>query len=237
VRGFTNCRKAPLIDPLVDWTRIDTVLLDMDGTLLDLRFDNHFWCEYLPMAYAQARCMDLDTARGALLARMNALRGTLDWYCVDFWSRELKLDIVAMKHALRDGIRERDGAVEFLAQVRDSGRALYLLTNAHQESLEIKLEQTGIERFFDTVLSSHSFGTPKEQPGFWTQLVQRFPLDPARCLFIDDSEPVLAAARNFGIGQVLAVAKPDSTLPAAPRPGFLNLNTFAEVLPIPDRAG
>ena len=35
------------------WPDIDTVLLDMDGTLLDLHFDNHFWLELLPQRYAE----------------------------------------------------------------------------------------------------------------------------------------------------------------------------------------
>ena len=35
------------------WPEIHTVLLDMDGTLLDLRFDNHFWRELVPERYAE----------------------------------------------------------------------------------------------------------------------------------------------------------------------------------------
>ena len=34
---------------IIDWTRIDTILLDMDGTLLDLGFDNFFWREHVPL--------------------------------------------------------------------------------------------------------------------------------------------------------------------------------------------
>ena len=37
---------------MIDWSCIDTVLLDMDGTLLDLHFDNFFWSEHLPRTYA-----------------------------------------------------------------------------------------------------------------------------------------------------------------------------------------
>ena len=38
---------------MIDWSQIDTVLLDMDGTLLDLRFDNHFWLELVPRRFAE----------------------------------------------------------------------------------------------------------------------------------------------------------------------------------------
>ena len=38
---------------MINWKNIDTVLLDMDGTLLDLHFDNHFWQTFVPLRYAQ----------------------------------------------------------------------------------------------------------------------------------------------------------------------------------------
>ncbi|HNG60363.1 MAG TPA: haloacid dehalogenase, partial [Cellvibrionaceae bacterium] len=37
---------------MIPWQAIDTLLLDMDGTLLDLHYDNYFWLEYLPRAFA-----------------------------------------------------------------------------------------------------------------------------------------------------------------------------------------
>ena len=36
-----------------DWSRIDHVLLDLDGTLLDLDFDNHFWQTLVPACGAR----------------------------------------------------------------------------------------------------------------------------------------------------------------------------------------
>ena len=38
---------------MIDWNAINTVLLDMDGTILDLHFDNYFWKEYVPQKYAE----------------------------------------------------------------------------------------------------------------------------------------------------------------------------------------
>lgn len=32
----------------IAWQEVDTVLLDMDGTLLDLAFDNYFWQTLVP---------------------------------------------------------------------------------------------------------------------------------------------------------------------------------------------
>src|ERR1700759_5105634 len=79
----------------VDWTSIDTVLLDMDGTLLDLRFDNWFWQEHVPTHFAKARGLSGEEVRAYLDPKFRERRGTMDWYCIDYWSRELGLDIAA----------------------------------------------------------------------------------------------------------------------------------------------
>src|SRR5882757_7567074 len=52
--------------PRIDWSQIDTVLLDMDGTLLDLRFDNWFWQELIPRRYAAAKGLSEEETRGLL---------------------------------------------------------------------------------------------------------------------------------------------------------------------------
>ena len=84
-----------------DWSQIDTVCLDMDGTVLDLRFDNFFWLEEVPRHYAERHGLEAGTALAELQPRLDAVRGTLDWYCVDYWSRQLALDVVALKRAYR----------------------------------------------------------------------------------------------------------------------------------------
>ena len=48
--------RAPALTPEC-WMRVETVLLDLDGTLLDLAFDNYFWRERVPAAYAAARAI------------------------------------------------------------------------------------------------------------------------------------------------------------------------------------
>src|ERR1700736_1757228 len=64
----------------IDWSKIDTVLLDMDGTLLDLRFDNWFWQELIPSHYAAQNGLSAPDALGLLNPRFHAVRGTMQWY-------------------------------------------------------------------------------------------------------------------------------------------------------------
>jgi putative hydrolase of the HAD superfamily len=219
--------------PLVPWSAIDTVLLDMDGTLLDLHFDNHFWLEHLPLRYAQRRGIDLEQARADLHARFARHAGTLNWYCLAFWSAELDLPILELKREVAGRVALRPGAGRFLAQLRGSGRRVALVTNAHRGSLDLKLERIALAPYFDRLISAHDYGFPKEDQGFWQALRTDFGFDPARSLFIDDSLPVLRSAQRYGIRQLLAVSRPD--LRQAPRQvgEFRALDDFDRLLPIP----
>ena len=210
---------------------IDTLLLDLDGTLLDLEYDNRFWFDVVPAAYAALHGMDAAAARIALAPRFRAIERTLPWYSIDYWSRELALDIAAMKRETAGGVRWLAGAREFLVAQRAAGLRLVLATNAHPVTLAIKDEAVGIAPYFDAMLSSHQFGAPKEDPRFWQGLFAAEPVDPARTLFIDDSLVVLAAARAAGIAHLLAVARPDSTRPAREMPGFDIIETIADLVP------
>ena len=195
---------------MVNWERIETVMLDMDGVLLDLRFDNFFWLEHVPATYAAKHGLELDQARREILPRYRAAEGTLDWYCIDHWSRNLGLDIAHLKLAAADRIRVRPLVTEFLTALRRLPVEVRLVTNAHRETLDIKMQHTGLAVFFDMLICSHDFDAPKEHAAFWRGFHARHPFAPERALFIDDSLPVLRSAQGFGIGALLAVDQPDS---------------------------
>jgi HAD superfamily hydrolase (TIGR01509 family) len=216
----------------VDWSRIEHVLLDMDGTVLDLAFDNHFWTELVPARYAQAHHLPLAEARARLAPHFRGLRGRLEWYCLDHWSRLTGLDLVALKSEVRDRIAPLPGALEFIAGLRSSGRSLWLVTNAHGASWRLKLAHTGLAACFDRVICAHDFGRPKEDPAFWPALRAVHPFDPARALLADDSLPVLESARLCGFQALLAIRQPDSGRPRQAVENFLAVDGLAELLPI-----
>lgn len=197
----------------VDWGRVDTVLLDMDGTVLDLDFDNRFWQEHMPRRYAETAGLSEEAAWARLTPIFERNRGRLDWYDLDFWGRHLDLDMLALKRELAHLIRPLPGAEDFLSRVRASGRRLWLVTNAHPGSLWLKMARTGMQSRFDRIVSSHDLGYPKEDERFWPLLNNGSAYDPGRSLMVDDNLPVLQAASAFGIGQVMAITRPDTCRP------------------------
>lgn len=216
-----------------DWGHIDTVLLDLDGTLLDLAFDNHFWLEIVPAAYAASRLTTVDAARLQMAPRFRACEGTLPWYCIEHWSRELDLDIVALKRANTARIAWLPGAKESLERLRASGKRLVLLTNSHPQTLRIKDEKTGVLDYFDAAFTSHEFGAPKEAAHFWKAVRAVEPFDPRRSLFADDSPAVLREAQSAGIRWIYGVRRPDSSQGARDHDNVSAVDAVSDLVPAP----
>lgn len=217
---------------MIAWSDIETVLLDMDGTLLDLHFDSHFWREHLPARYAYARGIPVDDARAALYPMLEAVEGTIQWYCLDYWGDRLGLDLVLLKQEVQHLIAVHPHVLSFLGGLRAANKRTVLVTNAHRESLGLKLRRTRIDTWFDDVVCAHDLGLPKEQPEFWDVLHRRVPFDRERTLLVDDSLPVLRSARRYGVGRLLAVSRPDSRQPPREVAEFTAIQDFSE-LPAP----
>jgi putative hydrolase of the HAD superfamily len=213
----------------VEWARIDTVLLDMDGTLLDLHFDNDFWNRRIPEHYALQNGMSITASRAHLQPIFEREQGKLNWYCLDFWTDTLGFDVATLKRQLADGIAWRHSARDFLDRLRDSHCDVILITNAHPETLRIKMEQIDLGPWFSHLLTSHQFGAAKESQDFWQRLAAAHPFDPARTLFVDDSESVLAAAERFGVEHLITLRQPDSSIPPRADTRYPAIHHFDEI--------
>lgn len=216
--------------PVLPWSAIDTVLLDMDGTLLDLHYDNRFWLEHLPQRYAELHGVSRAMAQLELEPLFERNAGTLNWYCLDFWSRELRLPIRELKREIADLIALRPDADTFLAAIGQAGKRVIMITNAHRDSLSLKLERIELAPYFDRMISSHDYGFPKENPQFWDALQADIGFEPARSLFIDDTLPILRSARQFGVGHLLAVRQPDSQAQPRDTAEFAAVEDYRELL-------
>lgn len=221
---------------MVTWDAIDTVLLDMDGTLLDLCYDNALWSTLLPTRYSEAQGVTLAQAQQHLFSHMQEHRGKLQFYCLDYWATFTGLDIIALHHELAELIAYRPNVPEFLGWLGTSGKRSLLVTNAHRDSLSVKHQYSGLTHRLDAVVSCHDFGAPKESQQFWERLMADHPFDPARALLIDDNDAVLESAATFGISHLLSVAQPDSRRPirtSQPHPALMD---FKDITPAGTRS-
>ncbi len=214
-----------------DWNDIDTVLLDMDGTLLDKHFDDHFWEEYVPQRFAERNGISAHKAKESLLSGYRAHEGTLDWTDLDFWSDRLQLDIPSLKRQVQHLISVHPNVIPFLERLRERGKPVYLVTNAHAKTLDLKMERTALAHRFDGIVTSHEIGMPKEDPAFWEELRKRVPFDPRRTLLGEDTEAVLRSAALYGIRYLVFVARSSSAREPRKSDTFFSVQTFAEIMP------
>ncbi|MCP4766728.1 MAG: GMP/IMP nucleotidase [Gammaproteobacteria bacterium] len=217
---------------MIEWERIETVLLDMDGTLLDLHFDNYFWQEYLPMRYAELKGLEPVSARQYIVTQTRSIQGSLNWYSTDYWSEILQIDVVELKHEVSHKVAIRPYSVDFLDALRAANKDIVLVTNAHHDSLSLKMEKTQLAHKFDRLITVHEFSLPKEDPQCWHEVHKRHPFTAARTLLIDDNLHALESAREYGIEQLLAIYQPDSQAPRREINHFRAIHSFDEIMPI-----
>lgn len=216
---------------MINWPDIETVFLDMDGTLLDLKFDNDFWQKVVPQQYAKVNDISVQQAEQTLVPLFKSQEGRLNWYCLEYWSNELGLDIIGLKYHTQDGIQVLPYTREFLLALKSSSKRCVLVTNAHVDSLSLKMQKTGLIEFFDAIVSSHDLGYPKEDINFWSKLQKVEPFDPLVTLLVDDSVSVLATARSYGLQHLVAINSPDSSQPQRSIDGFISAKNLQDIMP------
>ena len=215
---------------MIDWNQIDTVLLDMDGTLLDLNYDNTLWNRLIPAKYGERQRISESEAQARLFAHMGEVRHRLEFYCLDYWAAYTQLDVVALHRELSHLIQYRPGARDFLAWLGERGTTRLLVTNAHRDSLSVKDAHSKLTGRVDSAISCHDYGAPKESQQFWQRLSEEYAFVPERTLFIDDNHVVLEAAASFGIAHLLTICQPDSARPHRSELSFPAFNDFAELM-------
>lgn len=216
--------------PTFSWNEIDLVFLDMDGTLLDKYFDDYFWEQYVPKMYAKKNNIDGNAARQNLLQTYKRVENTLEWTDLNYWSKQLDLDIPALKKEIDHLVAIHPHVIDFLVHIRKLGKAVYLVTNAHPKALKIKLDKIQIANYFDKIICSKDVGAAKEQVVFWDKLQQLVGFNKQTTLFADDTEKVLLSAKEYGFVHLVHIAKPSSKESVRYSSQFPSIADFRELM-------
>ncbi|MDF1613950.1 HAD family hydrolase [Desulfurivibrio dismutans] len=219
------------IKPQIDWHQISTVLLDLDGTLLDRHFDDYFWHCFVPENYALIHNLEIDEARRRLIAKFDERQGTLAWADLDHWSQVLEMDIPELKRQVDALIDIHPHVVEFLMFCRRKGKRVYLVTNAHHKTLAIKLKKAALTDYWEQVVCAEEIGLAKEEAEFWPRLERYLSYDKDRTMLVDDTERVLDAACAHGLGQLVHVARPSSRAAQRFSTQYPSIVYFSELMP------
>lgn len=186
------------------------VMFDMDGTLLDLSFDDFIWNECLPERHAKIHQLPLSESKEKLYQFYQSHRHTLVWYSSSYWTKTVGVDVLKLQQEFQSKIQARSGCIELLQQLKEQGYICWLVTNADRASLRLKLDNIAIEHFFDVIISSEQVGYAKEDINFWQELQRLHPFNPDKTIFIDDTATVLKTAEKFGIQHLFTISQPSS---------------------------
>ena len=217
---------------VINWQEIDTLLLDIDGTLLDRNFDNVVWEDLLPARFGAANSLELDEAREMLEDHMRYVGRTLDYYRTDYWTEYTGVNLLDLHEEAAHLLKFRTGTRRFLDWVRKKRIRSILATNADRDCLAMKDRYCGLSDEVETIVSCHDYGATKETQAFWVSLNSEHPFDRDRTLFIDDDEAVLGAAERYGIGHLLTIRQPDSKRPPRERLRFKSVDNLMELVPV-----
>ena len=221
---------SPLTPHAFQWSDIDDVLLDMDGTILDRHFDNFFFEEELPRRYAKQKGLTFESARERLLTLYRSVEGELDWSDLTYWKRVLDIDVVALTEELDCMIDFLPGAMEFLDHLGRVGKRVSILTNAHPSGTAIKVAKTGLDRHVDRIVTAFDVGYLKMRKEYWPECQRLLGFNPSRSLYVDDDEACLAAAESHGIAQIFHSSKSSSQLPPHPSRRFRSIENLTALI-------
>ena len=183
---------------------IEHILIDMDGVLLDTKYDNYFWQEYIPYIYSKKNNISLEQAIKITHSLFNYKKNTKDWYDLDYWTNILDIDVTKekKKKETMKKIKLKKNVIATLEDLKNKNKKLYLVTNAHKKTLDIKLSKFTLNEYFDTIICSHELRYVKEDIQFWYILRQHLNLDYKKSILIEDTIDNINSAYHAGLKSI-----------------------------------
>jgi putative hydrolase of the HAD superfamily len=247
--------------PALELPRIQTLLLDLDGTLLDwsqLRKAIRSTCAGITAEYPHLEldALEIEKVNDAVWdsywpeVELDWYRGELDndELGLEAWRRTFEhfglheAELVqattdAWHRAERDGHRLFDDVTETLEAARDAGIRLAIVTNGPSGAQRAKLEALGIDDSFDAVFISAEVGAAKPDPAIFDFAIEELDADPATTWHVGDLlDKDVAGAQAAGIRGVWLNRLGETAADGDAVPD-LEITSLRELLPALDVGG
>ncbi len=214
----------------IDWAKIDTVLLDMDGTLIDKHHDDFFWEELVPKCYAEKNNISQLEAKERLRRIYKTKENTKKWADFDYWSERLGINLWLLKDECRHTVKLHPHTVRFLKFLKRRRKKVYLVTAASRKDINFKLEHVGIFEYFDGIFSEIEIGSSKKEKMFWGKVQKKIKYEKSRTMLADDDETIMRMARSHGIRWLVIKSKSSSKKPHQISKEFFCVRHFDDIL-------
>tara|TARA_B100001564_G_scaffold347458_1_gene348231 strand:- start:380 stop:1030 length:651 start_codon:yes stop_codon:yes gene_type:complete len=183
-------------------------LIDLDGVILDTSYDNYFWQEYIPRVYAKKNNISEKDGINYTHTLFRYKKKTKDWYDVDYWSNILDINIIQEKSRKENMslIKIKEGAESALSKLKEDGKELFLVTNAHRKTLNVKLSKYDLSKYFNDLVCSHELGYVKEDIQLWHLLRNKLNIDYKKTVLVEDTFDNIQSAFHAGINNLIYIS-------------------------------
>ena len=183
--------------------KINTVIFDIGGVLVDFGREHFF--EQFGHTPDMCRLLYERTVRSPHWKEFDL--GLLpDDEVIDLFAEytpELGREIRESMANVNGVVRRMDAAIPWINEIKASGRKTLYLSNYSMKVARDNAEAMDFLPHLDGGLLSCDYHVIKPDPAFYRILIDKYDLDPARCVFLDDLEENLATARELGIHTIL----------------------------------
>ncbi len=186
------------------------ISFDLDGTLVDRKFDDALWFEEIPKLYAAKHGATFEQAKAHCASEYNKVGDKSPlWYDIDYWFSHFKIggrkgvDETTQKISHLIGVY--GDAKPCLDSLKKQGFELILVSNASRYFLDQKISRTDLAKYFSKTFSvTGDLGKVKKSVEVYEQVLNEVRAQPREVLHVGDHLDFdYLVPRKLGIRSVL----------------------------------